>query len=237
MRLLPLLPLMLLLAALPLLAEREPVLKQVDVPHPYYWREMYIPQLTTGPSSVAWMPDSKTLVYSMAGSLWRQELGSETASELTAGPGYDYQPDVSPDGRWILYTKYNADALELWVYDVQAQQAHALTKTGAVNVEPRFSPDGSRVVFVSTQFNRRFHIFIADFDAASGITPGGQAGALSIGLGRIALCCDAHARVGLPLRRDSQSQHAGDIACRSHPRLGWWDVVLVLLRRPKIAED
>ncbi len=157
-----------LLAALPLFAEREPVLKQADVPHPYYWREMYIPQLTTGPSSVAWMPDSKTLVYSMAGSLWRQELGSETATELTAGPGYDYQPDVSPDGRWIIYTKYNADALELWLYDVQAKQAHALTTTGAVNVEPRFSPDGSRIVFVSTQFNRRFHIFTADFDAKAG---------------------------------------------------------------------
>ena len=30
-------------------AQREPVLKQIDVPHPYYFREMYLPQLTTGP--------------------------------------------------------------------------------------------------------------------------------------------------------------------------------------------
>ena len=34
-------------------AGREPVLKQVDLPHSYYWRELYIPQLTTGPSSVS----------------------------------------------------------------------------------------------------------------------------------------------------------------------------------------
>ena len=34
-------------------AAREPVLKQVDLPHSYYWRELYIPQLTTGPSSAA----------------------------------------------------------------------------------------------------------------------------------------------------------------------------------------
>ncbi len=33
-------------------AGREAVLKQVDLPHSYYWRELYIPQLTTGPSSV-----------------------------------------------------------------------------------------------------------------------------------------------------------------------------------------
>ena len=64
-------------------AEREPVLKQVDLPHTYYWRELYIPQLTTGPSSVAFMPDGKALIYSMGGSLWRQAIGSDEAVELT----------------------------------------------------------------------------------------------------------------------------------------------------------
>jgi len=55
-------------------AEREPVLKQIDLPHSYYYREMYLPQLTSGPSSVAFSPDGKALVYSMQGSLWRQEI-------------------------------------------------------------------------------------------------------------------------------------------------------------------
>ena len=60
----------------PLVAQREPVLKQIDLPHSYYYREMYLPQLTTGPSSVAWAPDSGSVVYSMAGALWRQRLDS-----------------------------------------------------------------------------------------------------------------------------------------------------------------
>ena len=47
--------------------QREPVLKQIDLPHSYYYREMYLPQLTTGPSALAWSPDSQSLVYSMAG--------------------------------------------------------------------------------------------------------------------------------------------------------------------------
>ena len=42
-------------------AERLPVLKQIDLPHPYYFREMYLPQLTSGPSSLAWSPDSTEL--------------------------------------------------------------------------------------------------------------------------------------------------------------------------------
>src|SRR5580692_13088422 len=86
-------------------AERLPVLQQIDLPHPYYFREMYLPQLTSGPSSLAWSPDSGELIYSMAGSLWRQKIGSTEAFQLTGfvGAAYDYQPDWSADGRWVVY--------------------------------------------------------------------------------------------------------------------------------------
>ena len=43
-----------ILTALPLLAQRDPVFKQIDLPHRYYYREMYLPQLTTGPNAAAW---------------------------------------------------------------------------------------------------------------------------------------------------------------------------------------
>jgi len=145
-------------------AQREPVLKQIAEPHPYYFREMYLPQLTTGPSSVAWSPDSKSVVYSMAGSLWLQRIDSEIAEQLTAGPGYDYQPDWSSDGRWIVYAKYNNDAVALWVLGVQGKKSHALTQDNGVNMEPRFSPDGKRIAFVSTSYHGRFHIFAGRFE-------------------------------------------------------------------------
>jgi TolB protein len=143
--------------------QREPVLKQVDLPHPYYFREMYLPQLTTGPSAAAWSPDSYSLVYSMAGSLWRQELRGSKAEQLTAGPGYDYQPDWSADGRWIVFARYDHDAVELWSLDIRDGQTRKMTSGSAVNVEPRFSPDGSRLAFVSTSYKGHFHIFIGDF--------------------------------------------------------------------------
>ena len=146
----------------PLGAQRRPVLPQIDLPHPYYYRELYLPQLTSGPSSVAWAPDSKEVVYSMAGSLWRQELDSTEATQLTDGDGYDYQPDWSPDGKSIVYVSYQKDAMELWLLDVASGKTTQLTNGGAVNVEPRWSPDGKRIVFVSTSFNKRFHIFRAD---------------------------------------------------------------------------
>src|SRR5262245_43192635 len=92
------------------LAQREPVLKQIDVPHNYYFRERYLPQATSGPSSVAWSPDGRSLVVSMQGSLWLHELGTREAVQITNGPGYDYQPDWSPDGRFIAYASYHDDA-------------------------------------------------------------------------------------------------------------------------------
>src|SRR5712664_3587357 len=144
------------------MAQRKPVLPQIELPHPYYYREMYLPQLTSGPISVAWSPDSKEVAHSMAGSLWRQKIDSKTAQQLTDGPGYDYQPDWSPDGKNILYVSYQKDAIELWLLDLATGKTQQLTNGGAVNVEPRWSPDGKHIVFVSTSYNKRFHVFRAD---------------------------------------------------------------------------
>jgi len=151
-----------LAASWPALADREPVLKQIAVPHHYYYREMYLPQLTAGPSSLAWSPDGRTLVYSMQGSLWRQDVDSTTAVQLTAGPGYDYQPDWSPDGTRIAFVRYRDDALELMLLSLDSGAVTPLTAEGAVNVEPRWSPDGRKLAFVSTRDNGRFHLYVGD---------------------------------------------------------------------------
>jgi TolB protein len=143
-------------------AQRKPVLPQIDLPHPYYFREMYLPQLTSGPSSVTWSPDSREVAYSMAGSLWRQKIDTKVAQQLTDGPGYDYQPDWSPDGRKVVYCSYQKDAVELWLLDLTTGKTEPLTSGGAVNVEPRWAPDGKQIVFVSTSYNKRFHIFLAE---------------------------------------------------------------------------
>ena len=150
---------------------REPVLKQIGVPHSYYYREMYLPQPTAGPSAVAWSPDGSTLVYSMQGRLWRQQLGTEEAEQLTEGSGYDFQPDWSPDGRSIAYVSYRDDAMELRLFDLDSLESRPLTRNGAVNLEPRFSPDGKRLAFVSTQFERRWHIFVMNLRNGDPSTP------------------------------------------------------------------
>jgi TolB protein len=143
-----------------LVAQRAPVLQQVKVPHPYYYREMFIPQATSGPGSVTWSPDGLELVYSMQGSLWRQRVGNDEARQLTDGPGYDYQPDWSPDGRQIVYASYHDDAIELRLLDVGSGESRSLLANGAVNLEPRWSPDGTRIAFTSSAYEGRWHVFV-----------------------------------------------------------------------------
>lgn len=149
-------------------ADREPVLKQIAVPHDYYYREMYLPQAQSGPTAPAWAPDGRSLVVAMQGSLWRIEPETGIATELTNGPGYDSQPDWSPDGRFIVYSSYQGDAIELWRLEVGTGVAAPLTRNGAVNVEPRFSPDGTRIAFVSTMFKGRFHLHVMAFSRGEG---------------------------------------------------------------------
>jgi TolB protein len=149
----------------PLFGQRAPVLQQIKVPHSYYFREMYLPQATSGPSSVTWSPDGQQLIYSMQGSLWQQRIGTVEARQLTSGPGYDYQPDWSPDGRFVVYASYQNDAMELRLLDLSTGTSRSLLADGAVNVEPRWSPDGSRLAFVSTAFEGRWHIFTASLNA------------------------------------------------------------------------
>jgi Tol biopolymer transport system component len=143
-------------------AGREKVLKQVRLPHHYYYREMYLPQATTGFGAPSWSPDGREIAASIEGALYRVDLETGVARQLTDGPGYDYQPDWSPDGRFLAYASYHDDAVELRTLELASGRSASLVANGAVNVEPRWSPDGRRLAFVSTAFEGRFHVFLLD---------------------------------------------------------------------------
>jgi hypothetical protein len=144
------------------------VLDQIRVPHPYYFREMYLPQVTSGPTAPSWSPDGSELVYAMQGTIWRQRIESAQALQITDGPGYDSQPDWSPDGRRVVYVSYDGRESELRLLDLRTGASRSLVRNGAVNVDPRWAPDGRRIAYVSTAFEGRFHVFIvAPDDSAS----------------------------------------------------------------------
>jgi Tol biopolymer transport system component len=53
--------------------------------------------------------------------------------------------------------------MDLRLLELATGSSTALLANAAVNLEPRWSPDGSRVVFVSTMFQGRWHVYTAAF--------------------------------------------------------------------------
>ncbi|MBI1732938.1 MAG: CehA/McbA family metallohydrolase [Gammaproteobacteria bacterium] len=148
-------------------AQWERVLKQVDLPHHYYYREMYLPQMSGGPDAADWTADGSAVIFSEGGYLWRQSLDGSVAEQLTDSPNYDHQPDVSPDGARLVFVRASAEAMELHVLDLATGAVTQLTSGGAVNVDPRWSPDGSRLAWVSTKDNGRFQLFVGEINDGS----------------------------------------------------------------------
>ncbi len=122
--------------------------------------------MTTGPSSFTWSPDGKEVIYSMQGTLWRQFVGAPVATQITSSNTYDFQPDWSPDARSVVYSAYDGKALALMLLDLPTGERRPLLDDGAVNVDARWSPDGTRLAFVSSAFNGRWHVFVARVTAA-----------------------------------------------------------------------
>jgi TolB protein len=109
-------------------------------------------------------PDSSYVLFHTWASprrIGRVPRNGGVARMLTYGSGSDAFPDVSPDGRWIAFTRTEEDAERLYVAPVEGGEPRLLTQSqGAV---PRWSADGRTVVFAA---NRGFSggIFTIDPD-------------------------------------------------------------------------
>ena len=72
------------------------------------------------------------------------------ASRVTADPGLEVQPTISPDGKYVAYATGNSLRTHIVVRPVAGGRTLRLTNDTTENEwQPRWSPDGMRILFLS----------------------------------------------------------------------------------------
>ena len=83
------------------------------------------------------------------GRLYRQSLAGGPARPITPGFGGAAAPEVSPDGRWVIYVHTDADVDCLAIVDAAgAQWPRRLAEGRDFYMQPTWHPDGARVAWV-----------------------------------------------------------------------------------------
>lgn len=87
----------------------------------------------------------------------------QPAQRLTVGPGMNYDPVVSPDGRWLVFCSERRGNPDLYVVDLKrGGEPHLLIGADSMQDQAAFSPDGKFIAFVST-FSGNAEIYLLPF--------------------------------------------------------------------------
>jgi eukaryotic-like serine/threonine-protein kinase len=94
--------------------------------------------------------------------------------QLTELPGAEINPDISPDGRQVLYAAGPAGASDLFLLRVGGGRAINLTASSSTNdAQGAFSPDGEQIAFRSERDGGGIFVMGATGESAKRITTAG----------------------------------------------------------------
>jgi Tol biopolymer transport system component len=106
-------------------------------------------QITSGSSiddDAVWTPDGK-IVFSRGPDIYMMDAAGGTPVQLTTDAGNNFDPDVSPDGHYIVFRSDRTGIGSLWRMNIDGSDPFQLTSKRDDN--PSFSPDGKEVYYTS----------------------------------------------------------------------------------------
>ena len=106
-----------------------------------------------GDIGITWTPDGRIAYASFVSGnadIWIMNSDGSSQKQLTIDTAHDYDPVVSPDGRYIVFVSERSGFPGLWRMDLEGGDLKQLTQ-GQGEYEPGISPDGRWIVFGSAR--------------------------------------------------------------------------------------
>ncbi len=103
-----------------------------------------------GLNGVAWTPDGKILCVLKTGDdsdIWLMNRDGTERKQLTADSAVKMLPQMSPDGRHIVFDSLHVESTNIWKMDADGSNQKQLTGGAFGNLNPQFTPDGQWVIF------------------------------------------------------------------------------------------
>lgn len=100
-----------------------------------------IRQLTTS-------PDGKIVVFNAAGYLYKKELPNGTPERLTNNIEFEFEPNFSPDGKYVVYTTWSDEFKgAIKRTELKSGRTIALTDEKGYYYSPCYSTKGDKIVY------------------------------------------------------------------------------------------
>src|SRR5690606_3581005 len=99
-------------------------------------------------------PVGQVVVFSFEGDLWRVPVEGGSAYRLTALPGEEINPRISPDGKWLAFSSNQYGNQDVFVMPMDGGSIRQLTHHDASDEVDGWSWDSQTIYFTSGRYNR-----------------------------------------------------------------------------------
>lgn len=99
-------------------------------------------------------PDGQLIIFSYEGDLWKASSQGGQADRITALPGEEINPRISPDGKWLAFSSNQYGNQDVYLMAMDGGEIKQLTFHDANDEVDSWSWDSQTIYFTSGRYNR-----------------------------------------------------------------------------------